>query len=149
MHAQQPSPKITAVGHIPCSRQSRALDLRWDDLDQMDIYALSLLLRQRTDAVWDGLDICPRTCLTLNAKLCTYTTWFARSAETHARSLLDLQCHGDVCRGSCVSGWVATDRLETYAWAGIPRLQRICNMCQRRTIGNGMHMVFECPAGFA
>ena len=35
---------------------------------------------------------------------------------------------------------------EVAAWAGIPRLQRICNMCQHRTIGDEKHLVFECPA---
>ena len=66
------------------------LNIRCDDLDHMDIPALSLLLRHRRDAVWDGLDICPRTCPSFNAKLCTYATWFARPVEKHARSLLDL-----------------------------------------------------------
>ena len=66
------------------------LTIRCDDLDQIDISALSLMLAQRRDAVWDGLDICPRTCPSLNAKLCTYKTWFVRPADKHARSLLDL-----------------------------------------------------------
>ena len=36
------------------------INIRSDDLDQIDMSALSLMLRQRTDAVWDGLDICPQ-----------------------------------------------------------------------------------------
>ena len=35
---------------------------------------------------------------------------------------------------------------DIAAWAGITRLQRICNMCQHRIIGHEKHMVFECPA---
>ena len=32
------------------------------------------MLAQRIDAVLDGLDICPRTCPSLDAKSCTYAT---------------------------------------------------------------------------
>ena len=35
---------------------------------------------------------------------------------------------------------------DVAAWVGIPRLQRFCNMCQHRTIGDEEHLVFECPA---
>ena len=35
---------------------------------------------------------------------------------------------------------------DTGAWVGIPRLQRVCNICQHRTIGDEKHLVFECPA---
>ena len=68
------------------------LVIKCDNLDQIDIPALSLMLTQRRNAIWDGLDICPRTCPSLNDKLCTYicATWFARPIEKHARSLLDL-----------------------------------------------------------
>ena len=91
------------------------LVIKCNNLDKIHIPALALMLTQRGNAVWDGLDICPRTCPSLNAKLCTYATWFARPIEKHARSLLDLPlsrrcmqqflrfrmaCHGlpkDVC----------------------------------------------------
>ena len=33
------------------------LNIRCDDLDHIDISALSLMLKQRRDAVWDSLDI--------------------------------------------------------------------------------------------
>ena len=33
-------------------------------MDQIDVQVLSSHLRQRRDAVWDSLDICPRTCPT-------------------------------------------------------------------------------------
>ena len=35
---------------------------------------------------------------------------------------------------------------DTGAWVGIPRLQRVCNICQHRTTGDEKHLVFECPA---
>ena len=66
------------------------LNIRCADLDHIDISMLSLMLAQCRNAVWDGLDICPKTCPSLNAKSSTFATWFARHAEKHARSLLDL-----------------------------------------------------------
>ena len=123
------------------------LVIRCDDLDHIEISALELMLAQRRDAVWDGLDICPRTCPSLNAKLCTYATWFVRRAEKHARSLLDLpvsrRCMQRFLRFRM--GCHGPPR-DVAAWAGIPRLQSFCNMCQHRTIGDEKHLVFECPA---
>ena len=66
------------------------LCIRQDDMDHVDIQALSSHLRQRRDTVWDNLDICPRTCPTEDSRLCTYKNWFARPADRHARSLLNL-----------------------------------------------------------
>ena len=65
-------------------------NIRCDDLDHILISALSLMLAQGRDAVWDDLDICPRSCPSLNARLCTNAQWFARPLGRHARSLLDL-----------------------------------------------------------
>ena len=123
------------------------LNIRCDDLDHIDMSALSLMLRQRRDAVWDGLDICPRTCPSFNAKLCTYATWFARPVEKHARSLLDLPVSRR-CMQRFLRFRMGCHRLprDTGAWVGIPRLQRVCNICQHRTIGDEKHLVFECPA---
>ena len=52
------------------------LVIKCDNLYQIDILALALMLKQRMrmDAVWDGLDICLSTCLSLSATLCTYAT---------------------------------------------------------------------------
>lgn len=77
--------------------------------------ALSLMLAHRRDAVWDGLDVCPRTCicLSLNANLCTYETWFVRPAESMLGHFWSFRCHGDVCRGFCLPQWIVIGCLET------------------------------------
>ena len=33
---------------------------------------------------------------------------------------------------------------DVAAWAGVPRLQRICNTCQHKTIGDEKHSAIEC-----
>ena len=74
-----------AIRDIGCD-----LCIRQDDMDHIDVQVLSSHLRQRREAVWGNLDICPRTCHTEDSCVCTYTYWFARPAGRHARSLLDL-----------------------------------------------------------
>ena len=66
------------------------LAIRLDDMDAIDITALRHFITQRHDAVWEGLNLCPRTCPSVGARLCTYAAWFARPPHKHARSLLDL-----------------------------------------------------------
>ena len=122
------------------------LNIRCDDLDKILAPALTLMLEQRRDAVWDGLDICPRTCPSVNARLCTYAQWFARPAGRHARSLLDLPVSRR-CMQRFLRFRMGCHRLprDAGAWVGIPRLQRVCNLCAQRVIGDEKHMVFECP----
>ena len=123
------------------------LNIRCDDFDKVLVPALALMLEQRRDAIWDGLDICPRTCPSVNARLCTYAQWFARPVGRHARSLLDLQVSRR-CMQRFLRFRMGCHRLprDTGAWIGTPRLQRVCNMCAQRVIGDEKHMVFECPA---
>ena len=69
------------------------LAVRLDDMDTIDITALCHDhhdITQHRDAVWEGLDPCPRTCPSAGARLCMYAAWFARPPHKHARSLLDL-----------------------------------------------------------
>ena len=89
------------------------------------------MCRLHRDAVWDGLDICPRTCPSLNARLCTYAQWFARPLGRHARSLLDLPVSRR-CLQRFLRLRMGCHRLprDTGAWVGTPGLQRICNMCR-------------------
>ena len=59
------------------------LAIRLDDMDAIDITALRHFITQRRDAVWEGLDVCPRTCPSAGARLCTYAAWFARPPHKH------------------------------------------------------------------
>ena len=56
------------------------------------------------------------------------------------------QCHGVVYSDLHFGmGWHRLPR-DVATWAGVPRLQRICIMCQHGTIGDEKHLVFKCPA---
>ena len=87
------------------------LAIRLDDMHAIDITALHHFITQRRDAVWEGLDVCPRTCPSAGARLCTYAAWFARPPHKHARSLLDLPLSSrctHVCKLCSGFEWVCT-----------------------------------------
>ena len=124
------------------------LSIRVDDMDTIDITALRQHVAQQRDTIWDGLDICPRTCPREKSRCCTYARWFARPPEKHARSLLDIPVSA-----SCMKGLLrfrmGCHRLprDEGSWARprIPRLERICHLCATGTLGDEKHLIFECP----
>ena len=52
--------------------------IRGDTLIPVDVANVMLLLDAPARQEWAGVDICPRTCPSENATLCTYLRWFAR-----------------------------------------------------------------------
>ena len=122
------------------------LSIRVDAMDAIDITALRQHVAQQRDAIWDGLDICPRTCPRENSRCCTYARWFARPPEKHARSLLDIPISA-----SCMKGLLrfrmGCHRLprDEGSWIGSPRLERVCHLCATGTVGDEKHLIFECP----
>ena len=126
-----------------------AFTIRCDALEPVDLPRVRQLLAQPTERVWQELHICPRTCPSGGAVLCTYRRWFARppwaaAKERHAahlpiaagalRAFLRFRagCHGlpnDAGRRS-----------------GVPRQQRTCARCGGSGICDERHLVFECPA---
>ena len=99
------SKAVRGTGYDPSIRQGAM------DHHDVDLQVLSSHLRQRKDAVWECLNICPRTCPTEKSRLCTYKSWFARPAGRHARSL-SLEgfwtCLFHACSPCCASGWAVT-----------------------------------------
>ena len=121
--------------------------IRQGALAHIDLQVLSSHLRQRRDAVWDNLDICPRTCPTEKSRLCTYKNWFARPAGRHARSLLDLPLSRR-CMQRMLRFRMGCHKLpkDTGCWLRVPRQNRVCTMCQQGVLGDEKHLLFECPA---
>ena len=112
------------------------------------LLALRQHLAQQRDAVWDGLDTCPRTCPSQKARCCTYSRWFARPLGKHARSLLDIRVSA-ACMKGLLRFRMGCHRLprDEGSWArpNVPKLQRICRLCTTSTLGGEKHLVFECP----
>ena len=107
---------------------------------------------QRLDAptaqLWNTLDICPRTCPSQDATLCTYHRWFTKPSRlSRSVSLLQLPLSSRCLRVllrfrmGCHSLPIVCGRRS-----GIPRPQRICPHCASNVVGDERHMVFECEA---
>ena len=123
------------------------LAIRLDDMDAIDITALRHFITQRRDAVWEGLDVCPRTCPSVGARLCTYAAWFARPPHKHARALLDLPLSSR-CMQTLFRFRMGVHRLpkDEGSWSRVPRHDRICLLCNLGSLCDEKHVVFECPA---
>ena len=123
------------------------LAIRLDDMDAIDITALRHFITQRRDAVWEGLDVCPRTCPSVGARLCTYAAWFARPPHKHARSLLDLPLSSR-CMQTLFRFRMGVHRLpkDEGSWNRVPRHERLCLLCNLGSLCDEKHVVFECSA---
>ena len=120
---------------------------RGRDMDAIDITALRHFITQRRDAVWEGLDVCPRTCPSVGARLCTYAAWFARPPHKHARSLLDLPLSSR-CMQTLFRFRMGVHRLpkDEGSWNRVPRHERLCLLCNLGSLCDEKHVVFECSA---
>ncbi len=123
-------------------------NLRYDTMEPISVKRVLELLRAEASDLWQGIDVCPRTCPSAHAQLCTYERWFARPVGMRRpRALLEqpltarsmrcllrfrMGCHG-----------LAND---TGRRTGVPRLQRLCPHCDMHSIGDERHVVFECAA---
>ena len=104
----------------------------------IDSTALELHITQQQHVVWDGLEVCPRFCPASKsrARLCTYTTWFARP--------VDKQCHvmdipvSSRCMQRCLRLRIGGHRLpkDEGSWASVPCHERVCKLCDSRPIGD-------------
>ena len=57
-------------------------------VEPVDLAQVLDLLDARDLPVWKDLDVCPRTCPSANAQLCTYERWFARPTTLRNVALL-------------------------------------------------------------
>ena len=139
------SKAVRGTGYDPSIRQGAM------DHHDVDLQVLSSHLRQRKDAVWECLNICPRTCPTEKSRLCTYKNWFPRPAGRHGRSLSleDLWTFLCACMQRLLRFRMGCHKLprDTGCWLHVPRLNRkLYNVpagCLRRM---GSTLCVECPA---
>ena len=104
------------------------------------------LLDAPTAQLLGTLDICPRTCPSQNATLCTYLRWFAKpSGVRRPKSLLQLPISSRCMsvflrfRMGCHSLPVVRGRRS-----GVPRRLRLCSYCASHSVGDERHFVFDC-----
>ena len=108
--------------------------------------AVLQLLDAPTAQLWHTLYICPRTCPSQDATLCTYLRWFTKpSGLSRSVSLLQLPL------SACCLGILLRFRMECHSLpivcgerSGIPRPQRLCPHCASQAVRDERHMVFEC-----
>ena len=106
------------------------------------------LLDAPTAQLLGTLDICPRTCPSQNATLCTYFRWFAKpSGARRPKSLLQLPISSRCMsvflrfRMGCHSLPIVRGRRS-----GVPRRLRLCSYCASHSVGDERHLVFDCVA---
>ena len=123
------------------------MTIRMDDMSVADIGSFRMCITQRRDAVWAGLDICPRTCPSPGARLCTYVAWFARPPHKQPKSLLDLPLPSK-CMQAFLRFRMGVHRLpkDEGSWNRVPRQDRVCQLCGSGSLCDEKHVVFHCSA---
>ena len=132
--------------YYACKGAGYALSIRINGMDRIDVASLRSKLSTSMNAEWLNLDVCPRTCVSRGARLCTYLRWFAKPAGEQR---------------SCLKVLVSASRMRRFlrfrvGCHGLPRdtggrhrtarLSRTCPACDTGAIGDEKHLIFECPA---
>jgi hypothetical protein len=132
--------------HKALQKLGYSLDIACNNMDQISLAQVRQQLQGQLDAHWENLALCPRTCATQGARLCTYENWFAATrprrhclrisvSATTLRLFLRFRtgCHGLP--------------VDQGRWGNrVPRSERFCHLCNTQAIGDERHIVFECPA---
>ena len=121
--------------------------IRFDTLVPVEIDGVMQLLDAQALQVWADIDICPRTCPSRNATLCTYRRWFARPDCLRRPGQLFQQPLSARCLRVFLKFRMGCHSLPNVSgrWARVPRAQRLCLHCAQQVIGDERHLVFECP----
>jgi hypothetical protein len=116
------------------------------DMVPLDVKRVCQLLDGQAAAMWEHLDVCPRTCPSSKARLCTYQAWCARLHSCSRKSFVNLplsaSCIKKVLRFRMGCHGLPRD---SGSWAGVPRADRVCRFCGIGSLGDERHLVFECP----
>ena len=121
----------------------------FEEQHQQLMWLMSLLLLDAPDRqLWEGVDICPRTCPSEDATLCTYVRWFARPAGLRQPGPLVMQPLSARCMRTLLRFRMGSHSLPIVLGrrTGVPRAQRLCQRCNLHAVHDERHLVFECPA---
>jgi hypothetical protein len=122
--------------------------IRCDTLEPVPIAVVLHLLHAQSVCVWDGLDVCPRTCPSAAATLCTYTRWFARPQSLSQPGQLLQQPLSARCLRTLLRFRMGCHDLPNVLGrrTRVPRAQRLCLHCDQHVLGDERHLIFECSA---
>ena len=122
--------------------------IRCDVLELIDVHRVMDLLEQQCLDGWQGLDVCPRTCPSQRAQLCTYERWFARPERVRTPSHLLQQPLSASCMRTMLRFRMGCHGLpnDLGRRSGISRRQCSCPRCDMPGIADERHLVFACPA---
>ena len=128
------------LGHLGLIFQLDAIQF-----SQFDMEAFDQVIQRQADAVWEGLDHCPRTCHQ-QVRLCTYQSWFARLKSGEGAYLKLPFSASDMrlvlrFRMGCHSLPIEVGRRTN-----VPRPLRSCQICPSGCVGDERHLLLECSA---
>ena len=108
--------------------------IRADAMDAVDLGRVRQLLHVRAAQQWQGLHVCPGTCPSPRAQLCTYHRWFARPSFPHLVPchIMLLACNVQlgICGGFCALGLGAmVCQLTLGVGLACPGCNVICAKC--------------------
>ena len=132
--------------YYACKDIGYALSIRVNGMDKIDIASLRSKLSASMRADWQNLDVCPRTCVSRGARLCTYLRWFARPAGERRSYLKVLVSAGRMRRFLRFRVGCHGLPRDIGSRHGTDRLSRVCSACDTGEIGDERHLLFECPA---
>ena len=100
------------------------------DMHPIKIVTLRSRLAARRAAAWSCLGVCPRTCASAGARLCTYRQWFQRPPGNNMQ-LLRQPLPSSVMR-TLLRFRMGSHSLPnlTGSWACILCDQRVCSLCR-------------------
>ena len=122
-------------------------------LARLDNACIEVLLKASFRQQFHDADICPRTCDSDGAALCTYQNWFRvqPSQTVHFLQKVNFPAHISLIR-AFLRFRLGSHNLPNVLgrFHRVPRQQRVCQACQvaslARPIGDEYHLVFECVA---
>ena len=108
---------------------------------------LLMAFQMQQQAVFDAVVLDPQSCPGPGVKLCTYRCWFSRPANQVC------PFYWDVPMSTAELQRVLRFRIgfhllpiEQGRHLRLPRHRRVCRLCHTGALGDGKHMLLECPA---
>ena len=123
----------------------------FDTLACVQLDAVLHLLDAKVSHVWDDLDLCPRTCPSRKATLCTYHRWFARPVGLCRPGVVVQQPLSARCMHVFLKFRMGYHSVPNVCgrWPGfLGPSACACLQCDQHLLGDERHLAFECPALF-